>query len=44
MYKPDIYLFEGEKGKPYTQSNARKVSKKALIKTQIKKRVTLHTL
>jgi len=44
MYKPDIYLFEGEKGKPYTQSSARKVLKNVLRKTQIKKRVTLHTL
>jgi len=44
MYKPDIYLFEGEKGKPYPQNSARKVLRNALIKTHIKKRVTLHTL
>lgn len=44
LYKPKVYLFEGQYGGKYTQSSSRSVLKNALRKTRITKRVTLHTL
>lgn len=45
QYKPKTYLFEGQKGGPYTSSSAQKVFKRALKTAGIKKHgVTLHTL
>ncbi|GAA4817140.1 tyrosine-type recombinase/integrase [Litoribaculum gwangyangense] len=43
-YKPKDYLFEGQNGKLYSASSAQVILKNAINKTQIKKRVTLHTL
>jgi site-specific recombinase XerD len=43
-YKPKDYLFEGKNGKLYSASSAQVILKNAINKTQIKKRVTLHTL
>ena len=43
-YKPNKYLFEGQFSEQYTSASARKVLKKALLSTSIKKRITLHTL
>ncbi len=44
LNKPKHYLFEGKNGGKYTQSSSRSILKKALSKTKITKRVTLHTL
>ncbi len=43
-YKPQEYLFEGQKGTQYTNSSAQALLKVAIKKAGIKKRVTLHTL
>ncbi len=43
-YKPKIFLFEGQNGNKYSNASAQAVLKKALRKTKINKRVTLHTL
>ena len=43
-YRPKIYLFEGHYEKQYSASSVRKVLKMALIKSDIKKPVTVHTL
>jgi integrase/recombinase XerD len=45
IYKPEIYLFEGQKvGEPYSARSLELVIKKSLTKTTIKKPVTLHWL
>ncbi len=45
MYKPKIYLFEGQFGGPYTSSSAQQVLKKAMGKAGILKQgITLHSL
>jgi len=44
LYKPKVYLFEGRYGGQYSQSSSRAILRKALSKTRITKRVTLHTL
>ncbi len=43
-YQPQKFVFEGLDAKPYSAASARKILKKALLQTTIKKRVTLHTL
>ena len=44
-YRPDTYLFEGYKsGMQYSSTSVRKILKRAVKKTGIKKRVTPHTL
>lgn len=43
-YKPKDYLFEGRDEVKYTNSSAQAVLKKALQKSNINKKVTLHTL
>jgi len=44
IYRPKKYLFEGQFGGKYTQSSSRNILKQAVSRTNIKKRVTLHTL
>lgn len=44
QYRPQIYLFEGHHKKPYTNSSAAKVFKKALAQSGINKKVNLHSL
>lgn len=45
MYKPKIYLFEGQNpGEPYTAKSLQSVLKQSLTKAKIKKPVTLHWL
>lgn len=43
-YKPKKYLFEGQKGGKYSNTSAQKILKTALIKANIHKRITLHSL
>jgi site-specific recombinase XerD len=43
-YEPSDYLFEGAKGGKYSNTSAAKLLKRAVQKTGITKRVTLHTL
>ena len=43
-YKPQIYLFEGQWGGPYTDSSLRSVFKQSLQKAKIVKPYTLHCL
>lgn len=44
LYKPKIYLFEGNEGRAYSQESCRKILRTAVKATSIKKHVTLHTL
>jgi len=44
LYKPKKYLFEGEKGGPYSETSTRNVLNSACEKAGIMKRVTPHTL
>lgn len=44
QYKPNKYLFEGQRSEKYSTSSAQWVLKKAVFKAGIKKGVTLHTL
>ena len=44
IYRPQVYLYEGDTGGQYSASSARQVLKRAVRKVGIKKRVTLHTL
>lgn len=44
LYKPTIYVFEGQKGGKYTARSAEQVFKKALEKACIRKPASLHTL
>lgn len=43
-HKPSVYLFEGQKGGPYTTSSIRKVLERAVSKAGIRKPVVVHTL
>jgi integrase/recombinase XerD len=43
-YKPQVWLFEGQKGEQYSSSSIQANLKIAVDKTGIKKRVTVHTL
>ena len=43
-YKPDIYLFEGQKKGSYSAESVRHFLKRSCTTAQIKKRVTPHTL
>lgn len=43
-YKPKQYLFEGQRGGPYSASSARQILKRAVQLTGIRKHVKLHTL
>jgi len=44
IYRPTDFLFEGKYGGAYSQSSCRSILRQAKSKTNIKKRVTLHTL
>lgn len=43
-YKPDDYLIEGRNGRKYSPTSVQSVFKTALIKSGIKKKVTVHSL
>lgn len=43
-YKPNCYLFEGQKGAMYSTSSVRKILKASVNKANIKKPVKVHTL
>ena len=43
-YKPKDWLFEGAKGEQYAPRSIQETLKKSVAKTNIKKRVTVHTL
>ena len=43
-YRPTDYLFEGKKGVRYSPESVRKIVKRAVKVTRLKKRVTPHTL
>ncbi len=43
-YKPKEWLFEGEGGGQYSQKAIQNILKRAVQKTGIKKRITVHTL
>lgn len=43
-YHPQVWLFEGEPGTPYSDSSLHKVFKQALEKSGVKKEASLHTL
>jgi len=44
QYKPKEWIFEGSKGEQYSDRSIQQILKKAVIKTGIKKRITVHTL
>ena len=44
IYRPKYYLFEGKSGGAYSGTSLRKVFEKALRKSGVKKKVTLHSL
>jgi site-specific recombinase XerD len=46
LKKPEVYLFEGQKGAghPYSYRSIQSILKKAVIKSHINKKVTTHTL
>ena len=44
QYRPNVFLFEGQKGGKYTPNSLRSVFKQAVIRAHIKKDVTLHSL
>jgi site-specific recombinase XerD len=43
-YKPKLYLFEGEEGKPYSSRSIQAILKESARKAGIKKHITVHTL
>lgn len=43
-YKPKVYVFEGQSGGQYSARSIAKVLEHAVVKSGIKKKVTLHTL
>lgn len=44
VYQPKKYLFEGQKGGQYSPRSVQAIFKKALKKTKIKKKVSVHSL
>jgi len=44
QYKPETYLFEGQKGDKYSVTSIRNIFKKALKNGKINKEATVHTL
>jgi len=44
QYKPKEWLFEGKEGERYAPRTIQEILKKSVVKTNIKKRVTMHTL
>jgi len=43
-YHPKVWLFEGENGGQYTDSSIYQIFKKSLIKANITKKVSIHSL
>ena len=43
-YKPEIYMFEGARGKQYSTTSIQNILHMAVTRAGIKKRVTMHTL
>jgi len=43
-YKPKVWLFEGPKGEQYSDRSIQTILKTSVTKTNIKKRITVHTL
>jgi len=43
-YKPKVFIFEGSDGGCYSSRSIQKILKNAVIKAQIKKRITVHSL
>ena len=43
-YKPKVFIFEGSDGGSYSSRSIQKILKQAVIKVQIKKRITVHSL
>ena len=43
-YKPIVWLFEGTKAEQYSRRTINEILKKSIDKTNIKKRITVHTL
>ncbi len=44
VYKPKNYIFEGQKGRKYSPKSVQSVFKRALQKSGIRKKATVHTL
>lgn len=44
LYKPKLWLFEGQKGEQYSNRSIQAILKASLSKTKIQKSVTVHTL
>lgn len=44
MYKPDLWLFEGQTGGQYSKTSVQRVFKNALIVSGVNSYATLHTL
>jgi len=44
VYKPKVWLFEGQKGEQYSDRSIQAILKASVSKTNIRKRVTVHTL
>lgn len=44
QYRPEEYLFEGQNGSKYSAESIAKIFKRAVLKTNIKRHVTPHTL
>ena len=44
VYPTRDYLFEGQKGGPYSYASARQIMKRAVVKAGLSEKVTLHTL
>jgi integrase/recombinase XerD len=43
-YRPNEYLFEGQKGGPYTKTSMRAILRRAAKKAGVNKKITAHTL
>ena len=43
-YHPEVYLFEGDKGQPYSIRSIQNIFKKAVFLAKIRKKVTVHSL
>lgn len=44
IYRPKIWLFEGIENKQYSAGSIKKILQRSVIKSGIKKRITIHTL
>ena len=44
VYRPNYWLFEGPEGKQYSASSIRKILHRSVVKANIRKKITVHTL